>query len=169
MCHVKSVIISHIYMYTLIARIMGPTWGPSGADRTQVGTMLAPWTLLSGYTYMYMSLFSFVPLNIYWNVCCGDIPDIAYNISQELCTSIALSRVLLWFGTSRLWYIHDDVIKWKHFPRYWPFVWGIHRSPVNSPVTGEFPAQRPVTWSIDVFYHFLQAYFIRDVRLHRSQ
>ena len=27
----------------------------------------------------------------------------------------------------------DDVIKWKHFPRYWPFVWGIHRSPVNSP------------------------------------
>ena len=24
---------------------------------------------------------------------------------------------------------HDDVIKWKHFPRYWPFVRGIHRSP----------------------------------------
>ena len=23
---------------------------------------------------------------------------------------------------------HDDVIKWKHFPRYWPFVRGIHRS-----------------------------------------
>ena len=30
-------------------------------------------------------------------------------------------------------YQHDDVIKWKHFPRYWPFVRGIHRSPVNSP------------------------------------
>ena len=28
---------------------------------------------------------------------------------------------------------HNDVIKWKHFPRYWPFVRGIHRSPVNSP------------------------------------
>ena len=28
---------------------------------------------------------------------------------------------------------HDDVSKWKHFPRYWPFVRGIHRSPVNSP------------------------------------
>ena len=27
---------------------MGPTWGPSGADRTKVGSMLAPWTLLSG-------------------------------------------------------------------------------------------------------------------------
>ena len=23
---------------------------------------------------------------------------------------------------------HDDVIKWKHFPRNWPFVRGIHRS-----------------------------------------
>ena len=32
---------------TLIARFMGPTWGPSGADRTQVGPMLASWTLLS--------------------------------------------------------------------------------------------------------------------------
>ena len=28
---------------------------------------------------------------------------------------------------------HDDVIKWRHFPRYWPFVRGINRSPVNSP------------------------------------
>ena len=33
----------------LMARLMWPTWGPSGADRTQVGPMLAPWTLLSGY------------------------------------------------------------------------------------------------------------------------
>ena len=30
--------------------------------------------------------------------------------------------------------LHDNIIKWKHFPRYWPFVWGIHRSPVNSPM-----------------------------------
>ena len=33
---------------TLIAMFMGPTWGPSGADRTQVGPMLATWTLPSG-------------------------------------------------------------------------------------------------------------------------
>ena len=35
----------------LIARFMGPTWGPSGADRTQVGPMLASWTSLSGTLY----------------------------------------------------------------------------------------------------------------------
>ena len=33
---------------------------------------------------------------------------------------------------------HDDVIKWKNFPRYWPFVRGIHRSPVNSPHKGQW-------------------------------
>ena len=33
---------------------------------------------------------------------------------------------------------HDDVMKWKHFPRYWLFMRGIHRSPVNSPHNGEW-------------------------------
>ena len=33
---------------TLIARFMGPTWGPTGADRTQIGPMFATWPLLSG-------------------------------------------------------------------------------------------------------------------------
>ena len=33
--------------------------------------------------------------------------------------------------------IHDDVIKWEHLPRYWPFVRGIHRPPVNFPLKGQ--------------------------------
>ena len=33
---------------------------------------------------------------------------------------------------------HDDTIKWKHFPCYWPFVRGIHWSPVNSPHKGQW-------------------------------
>ena len=35
-------------------------------------------------------------------------------------------------------HVHDDAIKWKHFPRYWPFVKGIHWSPVNSPYKGHW-------------------------------
>ena len=31
-----------------IAKFMGPTWGPPGSCRPQMGPMLAPWTLLSG-------------------------------------------------------------------------------------------------------------------------
>ena len=33
---------------------------------------------------------------------------------------------------------HDGVIKWKHFPCYWPFVRGIHRSPVYSLHKGQW-------------------------------
>ena len=50
-----SIIYTHPHVHwddqvkcTLISRFIGPTWGPSGADRTQMGPMLAQWTLLSG-------------------------------------------------------------------------------------------------------------------------
>ena len=42
------------------------------------------------------------------------------------------------FVIAVLYAIHDDVIKWKHFPRYWPFVRGIYRSSVNSPHKGQW-------------------------------
>ena len=42
--------------------------------------------------------------------------------------------------------LHDDVIICKIFPRLLTICAG------NSPVTGEFPAQRPVTRSFDVFF-----------------
>ena len=53
-----------------------------------------------------------------------------YNFSPLL-------MILIWglFGSRQLrdlpssdGYFHDDVIKWKHFPRNWPFVRRIHRS-----------------------------------------
>ena len=34
---------------TQIAKFMGPWWGPPGSCRPQMGPILAPWTLLSGY------------------------------------------------------------------------------------------------------------------------
>ena len=33
---------------------------------------------------------------------------------------------------------HDDVIWWKHFPRYWSFVRGIYPSTVDSPHKGQW-------------------------------
>ena len=45
------------------------------------------------------------------------------------------SNWMSWYSDNLL---HDDVIKWKHFPRYRPFVRGIHRSPVNSPHKGQW-------------------------------
>ena len=42
---------------------------------------------------------------------------------------------------------HDDVIEWKYFSAL------LARCAGNSPVTGEFPSQRPVTRNFDVFFH----------------
>ena len=64
--------------------------------------------------------------------------------------------------------MHDDVIKWKHFPRYWPFVRGIHRSPVNSPHKGQ--------WCGDLMFRLFCAWIngwannreAGDLRRHRA-
>ena len=45
-------------------------------------------------------------------------------------------RPLMGMGCVRR--IHDDVIKWKHFPSHGPFLRGIHRSPMNSPHKGQW-------------------------------
>ena len=44
----------------------------------------------------------------------------------------------LWALGLQMSFRHDDVIKWKHFPRHWLFVRGIHRWPVNSPHKGQW-------------------------------
>ena len=55
---------------------------------------------------------------------------IAIKSCGYLLSAIEILKVLLCIWWCKL---HDDVIKWKHFPHYWPFVRGIHRSQVNSP------------------------------------
>ena len=47
-------------------------------------------------------------------------------------------KVLKISKTTKVLDNHDDVIKWKHFPRYWLFLRGIHWSPVNSPHKGQW-------------------------------
>ena len=43
-----------------------------------------------------------------------------------------------WLHQQKGMFSHDDVTKWKHFPRYWPFVRRIHRWSVNSPHKGQW-------------------------------
>ena len=58
-CSGECYIVS-LYTYTLfrrtnwsqIAKSMGPTRGPPGFCRSQMGPMLAPWTMLSGYWHV---------------------------------------------------------------------------------------------------------------------
>ena len=53
--------------------------------------------------------------------------------NNRILTAFLLPINLQCIADVNLLFFHDDVIKWKHFPRYWPFVRRIHRSPVNSP------------------------------------
>ena len=69
--------------------------------------------------------------------------DIAFEINWTWHIS---TRIPMWWdAVCSFWswwgfclQTHDDVIKWKHFLRYWPFVRRIHRSPVNSPHKGQW-------------------------------
>ena len=54
-------------------------------------------------------------------------------------TSSCVSKILVpsvWSSYTAHEEAHD-VIKWKHFLHHWPFVWGIHRSTVNSRNKGQ--------------------------------
>ena len=55
-----------------------------------------------------------------------------FHFMRYLFYQRSLTKIRAWISN------HDDVIKWKHFPRYWPFVRGIHQSPVNSPHKGQW-------------------------------
>ena len=56
--------------------------------------------------------------NIHW--CVTKFKHL-YNFSHE-------KKDNTYVQVPNCYYFHDDVIKWKHFPRNWPFVRGIHRS-----------------------------------------
>ena len=64
---------------------------------------------------------------------------------------------------------HDAIVKWKHFPPYWSFVQGIHRSPVNPPLH-----PHKVTRSFDVFFDlrlnngWVNNRDVCDLRRHRA-
>ena len=62
----------------------------------------------------------------------GNVSPITLSDSPGLgrlagCCTFLFDRV----NCLRLSRVHDDVITWKYFPRNWPFVRGIHPSPVN--------------------------------------
>ena len=60
-----------------------------------------------------------------------------YILTLSIIAQRALIKAFTWSLFPSAWLytayhdsmMHDDVFKWKHFPRYWPSVRGIHRSP----------------------------------------
>ena len=67
-----------------------------------------------------------------WSFCQKSVFE---NVVCKLSLILLRPQLVTWLSKLT---VHDDVIKWKHFPRYWPFVRGIHRLPVNSPHKGQW-------------------------------
>ena len=89
-----QIMLSCYWIGSLIARSMGPTWGPPVADRTQVGPMLAPWTLISGMAwlmFMIIIIDSLYPIAFSHNI-----------ISEDMVHSHYLIQ---WWHTYSIWYI----------------------------------------------------------------
>ena len=54
-----------------------------------------------------------------------DVDKINCHLNKQNMTSLNRTQI-------RLYLRHNDVVKWKHYSRHWPFVRGIHRPPVVS-------------------------------------
>ena len=63
----------------------------------------------------------------------GGFPSQMAGDAKKVVTSYVFMLWELIHGNLTCAPKHDDPIKWKHFPRYWPFVRGTGRSSVNSP------------------------------------
>ena len=114
-----TLFLTYGYMGTQIARSMGPTWGPSGADRTQVGPMLAPWTLLSGDVYAVMFILLCMAQLVLEHVHCCNIQA---DTSMDICvcwqqknyesSSTGTALYLLWYGA--LWCLSNKCQQMYH-------------------------------------------------------
>ena len=67
--------------------------------------------------------------------CVNDPQRLSIIVWFMFCNAVYIKHLSVFSWILR---VHDGVIKWKHFPRYWPFVRGIHRSQVNSPHKGQW-------------------------------
>ena len=145
-----------------IAKFMGPTWGPHGSCRPQIGPMLAPWTLLSGlWTHLigrvYIKIEAVLILKQFLCVLVED----SHLRTDPACVGGVQDTCPGNGGTWRLWRnIIRMTSQWTHWclnspasrlfthpfveahikenikaPRHW-------LCEGNSPVTGEFPSQK---------------------------
>ena len=99
------------------SNVMGPAWGPSGADRTQVGPMLAPWTLLSGIWHCVLvscipsqSIGLFLGCGLFW-----------------CWVSLCVRLLIPWYSSISSWWLRLSLEFFWPFYQFWTthfdFLW----------------------------------------------
>ena len=63
---------------------------------------------------------------------------------------------------------HDYIIKWKHFLRYWPSVWAIHRSSVRSHHKGQWRGSLMFSLICAWVNGWVNSHEAGDLRWHRT-
>ena len=75
------------------------------------------------------------------NETCPIMPEYVVDFSyilQGYFTCVEAMVIVFSHCPNRATLEYDDVIKWKHFLRYWPLMQGIQRLPVNCPHKGQW-------------------------------
>ena len=79
----------------------------------------------------------FVFISVFNGVYCPGLklhPKCELSVSANEATLMNMELQYNWTKTNTTYIqmeMHYDVIKWKHFPRYCPFVWSLVDSPKN--------------------------------------
>ena len=118
-----------------IAKFMEPSWGPPGSCRPQMGSMLAPWTLLSGDVsdgLQYPNVT--VDVLALQGISGAAIEEWHHHYCDVVVGAIAYQITSLTSVYSTVYSGADQRNHQSSAPL--AFVWGIHRWTVNSPYKG---------------------------------
>ena len=97
------------------------------------------WNVSSMCVVVFFSVFHLQPRILHWIL--NNMP-----FSDEISECIWEKKYFAFWIRYHSVLGNDDVIKWKHFSRHWPFVRGIHRSPVNLCMNQQLSKQWKRRW-----------------------
>ena len=109
---------------SLIARFMGPTWGPSGHDRTQMGHMLDPWTLLAGLLLLMEKRQKVPGYQQAWHWAKTGHSDFSTSGRLVFIWNREFGCFFIFFRNNVLFFVPSNLPVSKHILRwYWLYLW----------------------------------------------
>ena len=131
-----------------ITKFMGPTWGPSGSCRAQMGPMLAPWSLLSGLiSYIHSMTLIYKPATDLRPVLSSkpfvksSKIQVSYQVIKDLLASFSIGRLHSWHINQSK--VSKSVLTFINFNIKW--------TKLNSRKTSEANQTRLISDIFDIF------------------
>ena len=90
---------------TQIPKFVGPTWGPPGSCRPQMGLMLVPWTMLSGYLSTRATRFVFAKYGLWVHQSFCNESQITQDVIGRVRGVQPCSKVIGIFFNTKIWWL----------------------------------------------------------------